>query len=717
MDGEQITNVLSDNKVVKLPSVNGMDTWYVGTSGFTGAVNLLSLGTIDYFYDIVVRVGNVPYYAKTPSQFEKKGAILVDVTPGYFSFAPSREELPVGRELEHLLNGVEKLVGKEPTEIAKFYVENGLVDENNVETIMFSSRAIACQEARGIIEHDNFVASQRERFANLNEFLSGKKELFGNGNFACCDISSFKGGKWKTLCNTLNDKELDVNEIVRGWVLDSLKISQAYDSLPMTGSKRFSHYERVLRVNKSVASYVFTGVKETRTGKFKVPSEYRKTLLTERVKEDMRKIRADVWKTVSPVQHSQYVLFVKEGVTLTQEQLNVLSLLSPKYSETITSYVEPVTEQIKYVEKSSKQKEGNASVSIFDRVYDVMVYPSYIDRQCEVQELSAYEVIEKYAGKDYFVVRNDVFSFEFLQTVSVLSSRKIIEIRTGNKKVFEKLNLSGIPALFGENEEILKQLEENIGIDKKYVDCFKINNRDRLAFSIDMMDEKLEQEFILEHKNEILTAIATSSVFCQYDNSNFLERNKKYLSIDFQVPERYIYGSWLTQAVNGWHERDAFTNRVFETVFDMQKYYEENEEWVNETAYLELIDFVNDRYNRSVENLVTIVKELEPEWSQKLFGTQGRVNHVGSDFEQIEPLKNYCFKRIQENTNSKFVKRVNAMKQLANLDCIKEDIKCGKNTIANVLSSYEKTPSNKYAACLKSMIDAEIEDVVKSNPL
>lgn len=106
-DGEYETTNEEDGNgtrcVIPFTNINGYDVTLIYDAENTtpgAVVREIRSASIGHAKNTVARIGDISYELENNSN--KRVYFVIDVEPGYFQFAPSREELPAGEKLDHL---------------------------------------------------------------------------------------------------------------------------------------------------------------------------------------------------------------------------------------------------------------------------------------------------------------------------------------------------------------------------------------------------------------------------------------------------------------------------------------------------------------------------------------------------------------------------------------------------------------------------------------
>lgn len=136
-------------------------------------VHLNKVG-VDNFIQLS-RINNIVYSISSGINDDEYGYIVVDVEPGYFSFAPSREELPNGERRKHLVDVLNKLsINVNAFDFIKFMTENNYFSFEQAYNYILC-RKDTCQP---VDAKDYFIGATNKQLEKADLLISIKSNRF-----------------------------------------------------------------------------------------------------------------------------------------------------------------------------------------------------------------------------------------------------------------------------------------------------------------------------------------------------------------------------------------------------------------------------------------------------------------------------------------------------------------------------------------------------------
>lgn len=123
-----------------------------------------SKANVDECFQVLARIDNIIYKVNYLSHCDSY--IVVDVEPGYFSFAPSREELPYGEEKNHITEIANKKLFESDYDFVRFITEHGIFECDTLFSYLFARNLMS-----NIDNLDCFYGASNEQLNKYKDII------------------------------------------------------------------------------------------------------------------------------------------------------------------------------------------------------------------------------------------------------------------------------------------------------------------------------------------------------------------------------------------------------------------------------------------------------------------------------------------------------------------------------------------------------------------
>lgn len=424
-------------------------------------------GKAEDSFKILARINNIVYNVNY-LRYSNDDYIVIDVEPGYFSFAPSREELPYGKEKDHIIEIANDKLFNSYYDFVKYSTEKGIFECDDIFNYLFIRGML-----KDINNFDCFCGaskSQLKLYKDMVDIDNGNYEL-DEDSIKFYTIRSKETNKYNF--KFLDDKKLmqvSFNEFIKR-LKESVSLTPYIDK-----SGKFSlklkekwHLNRVTIVKNS---------KFTRKNEVIIPREYKVSNASKSVKSEFNKIydRADSY---GHDKFGWYFVYLKGSTKLPKSVLEYINKfcfgLNPDKDSDI-HYIENNVEVVEYpkqneVESGTKTKATPVNdrkdyFELFDSCcVETRIHTNYGGEQL-VKSLKN--------GYKYFVYDSNSPTTPFLRLFAELYETGLIKIHDKTKMVKKYLNGLGLEELTIDEYTIekIKQDVKDKFIDGEYVASF-----------------------------------------------------------------------------------------------------------------------------------------------------------------------------------------------------------------------------------------------------
>lgn len=369
------------------------------------------------------RINNIVYpVSVSDDEKEATSAVVIDVEPGYFAFAPSREELPRGEKLDHIKGIVTSKLWDSYDDFIKWMIEN---------------KVVTAEEAYDYEKGRNLFA----KINNANCFTGISQEKIDNANFLIqhrynnC-ASDFDGVKGLHVYVYKNNSSIGYGpktpqvfeEMPIRYLDDVLK-----ECIKLVSKKSDNPYYKTV-----IKTTVVEGIKKGRkNGVIHIPAEFKKMAVGNRMLDEKR----ELYNAESPARHydrfEHVYVFVEEGVEIPENIKKCLNYcsLNNKWEVLDAKYV-----TADYNMTASEGKTRRARVSVEDR--NIKYYTSsapYSDYECKLSELPG----NIGSAKDTIIAYSDATNTHFVQLIASVTEKKVAVINDMTKGVYKYLTNLG----------------------------------------------------------------------------------------------------------------------------------------------------------------------------------------------------------------------------------------------------------------------------------
>lgn len=367
------------------------------------------------FVEHYVRVNNIVYYvsAEGKESEDANSAIVIDVEPGYFAFAPSREDLPRGEKFDHIKDILTGKLWDSYDEFIKWAIENEVVTPKEAYEHEKKSLFTKINDAKC------FIGLGQDEIDSIN-FLVERRSYDNDFN----DVEGLHIYSYKNSNSTWGRKTPELTEPPVAYINDLLRAC-----INSFGKKNKNSYNKTI-----IKTTVVEGVKKGRkSGQIHIPSEFKKMAVGNRMYDKKCELQTHWY-----FDRFEYVyIFVEEGVELpknVKKCLNYCSLNS-KWEVLDAEYV-----TANYgVAAASNGKPKRARVSVEDRSIRFRTSLNFNSDSCKLSELP-----EKIgSAEDTIIAYDDITSYPFVRLIASITGKKVAAINDMTKGVYKYLSNLG----------------------------------------------------------------------------------------------------------------------------------------------------------------------------------------------------------------------------------------------------------------------------------
>lgn len=418
-------------------------------------------GKVEDNFKILARINNIVYNVNY-LRYSNDDYIVIDVEPGYFSFAPSREELPYGKEKDHIIEMANDKLFNSQYDFVKYSTENGIFECDDIFNYLFIRGML-----KDIDNFDCFYGASKNQLKLYKDIVD-----IDNGNYNLDEesikfytIRSKESAKYNF--KLLDDKKLmqvDFNEFIKR-LKESVSLTPYIDK-----SGKFSlklkdkwHLNRVTIVENS---------KFTRKNEVIIPSEYKVSNARNSVKYEFGKI-CDRSDSYSRNKLGWYFVYLKGNTKLPKsvsEYINKFCFRLNPDKDSDVHYIENSVEVVEYPKQNEVKSDNKTKVT---PVNDRQDYFELFNNNCEVNHVRTNYGNEQLVkslknGYKYFIY-DDLNSptTHFLRLFTELYETGLIRIHDKTKMVKKYLNGLGLEELTIDEYAIDKMKQD---IKEKFVD-------------------------------------------------------------------------------------------------------------------------------------------------------------------------------------------------------------------------------------------------------
>lgn len=548
----------------------------------------------------IARVNNTPYvindgyHSKFLNFDEADCYLVIDVEPGYFAFAPSREQLPDGDALNRIKELCSESFFNSFDEMIEFITKRKLVDNDWLFTqFVYKNYANKIEDYSSLRNH---TQDEKDKIKDTFSFFNGGYEFAENDQVDVVIYTTDRsyGGKFRAEVN------------------DSLSMNELYN---YANKARNIHNNSH---NKDNIINIWNNVRvlnNTRYSKRKqepiIPSYLRVTSISgeidckanELCKALNSKFRGynksyDI-KNTTLGEYNEICIFVPEGVQLSEKTLNMLSYVNLSFDGELINFAYPEVTEVEYDRKSSNPRK---TVPKFDeRKYDVAKYCFTYSDTMEVGSFTCNEIIAKYGNGDYCFISDPKYISNAERTTKIIklaTNRSVIVIRSSSKKVWEALESHNIPNI---NPKAINDYEYKMAdliANTNICDGFMCDTRGSMNFKADSVVPYI----IKNHPDVALKSYAKKYRSTRYytgdKTADFLDENISYFKNKFDNDTLWF------ELGHKDGKSDDYQDLIWNS-FNSKKYF-----YDNKIAYLDNIK--NAFYTSIPESLSRAVKEVDP---------------------------------------------------------------------------------------------------------
>lgn len=491
----------------------------------------------------IARVNNTPYVVEDYStgifeNFNKaKNFIVIDVEPGYFAFAPSREELPDGENLSHIKEILKEKLFENIDKMIKFITKRNMISKEYLyERIVFHN------DVSSLKDINSLCCFSEEEKAKINNHIlfNNRKYHFAENDDAVVAVWNYRYGvrcskravcrymKLDELCNFLNNvkdiynkrynKDININK----WF--NVSIHEGLEFTKKSQEPKLPFYLRVSSISCNAEAYT-KDIRRSIIGKY---NSNRTSIYS-----------SHEYNTIGS--YYNIIVIMPKGKKISQESIDMLSMLNMHWDETAKEIklIEPTVEQIDYnINVNSELK--TTKPKLMDRKYPFLTFKSnghydYGNRN----EKNVNEVIEHCKGGKFFYTTNEEFNSNQINLIRIVTGRDVVVYKTSSKQIKTKLEAAGINCIDAEKKE--NYVYEMPDVLKSYPilnDFMVVDVKGNYCFNRGEEVEGQRIRYIFnEHPECFLKAIASES----YNSlANFVLENLEYFKVKFDKNTPFI---------------------------------------------------------------------------------------------------------------------------------------------------------------------------------
>lgn len=571
----------------------------------TGKMNMFA----NYFknggknFDTIIRVNNTPYTVQRADD-KTYGVILIDVEPGFFSFAPSREEIPGGEKKDHILEIANKCVFEDASDIITFISENEYVEDEQIFNSFLDKNIIKDEVAINCLYNtDSSIIEQYKDIWNVRNNTSKAQAKFAK-LFEGCHISIYNKTSFRH--TRLDSVQEDVG---------SNKLLEVISNRMYNPIKKFENNIKNLEFVK-----VYTGMKRNRKGEVKFPKGYGKRTITEQV-NDFAESNHLFGKHVCD-RYSDWncatvctIHILTENDSLSEEALKYLNIINIAENEDGDPFnPEVIVEKFDYEIKATTPQ---VKIDFEDKVieYRNTPYPSH-------NTIRIGDILNKFSPDEYMIITGkNCINYGDLNYLSYKAGKKYISFDYQAKKFLTFLKDSGYDCV----DFTWVPADLSNGVHSHYV----ANNKFTEQF-MDYMNCDNTTDYILNNDRAlVMGAIA--------NHHNVSEDFFKYLDIEItKIPNNLEH---FTRNKINFYNKDKDYNKEFIDSFNVNKYFKDNKKALINNAKANIAADVSYAFKKYFEidhmNVVKIPKIHDSNPWSKLVNAKVQANKEVSDYKAM----------------------------------------------------------------------------------
>ena len=424
-------------------------------------------GDVRNRFRILARVNNIVYKVNHSYLNDSNDYIVVDVEPGYFSFAPSREELPFGKEQDHIIDIVNNKPFNSQYDLVMNLTKNGVFECDDIFNYLFF---------RGLLKDiDNFdcfygaTKNQLKLYKDIVDIDNGNYNLDKN-NIKFYTIRSKETNKY--CFKLLDDRKLvqvGFNEFIKR-LKDSVGLTPYTDKNGKFSVKLKDkwHLNRVTIVKNS---------KFTRKNEVIIPSEYKTLNARSAVKDEFIKICSRS-SSYNLNKFGWYFVYLNGKTKLPKsvfEYINKFCFRLNPDKDSEIHYIENSAEIVEYSNKNEAKSTTTINVTPVNERKDYFEFFNNCETNGIRTNYGNDQLVKTLKdGYKYFVYESDGLTTSFLRLFTELYETGLIRIHDKTKMVKKYLNSLGLQELII-NDYTIEKIKEDVKekfVDGEYVASF-----------------------------------------------------------------------------------------------------------------------------------------------------------------------------------------------------------------------------------------------------
>lgn len=496
------------------------------------------------------RINDIAYCVSHESDTDDV-LLVVDVEPGYFAFAPSREELPHGDKLDHVKDIFKAVVNNFAScdETVSFLTKNKLFDDKSVAMVIsayyHSIDSMDCfanmsDEDKSYFE-ELYKAIKFIKSDDDFKFLGSNTDLI---QFTRFDVSSF-GTKYEVR-PAEDNSTVNFTSLIRNAVRCNFTKVRDYYIKHMFGRVDVFDDSKTVDNNNQHAyvTYLVEDAKRTkRSANLIVPSRFKKTNMKNYILEHVVGTRYTYNRNMSMITNPTVLVgYLNKGATYNHSAIfDFLSLKTDRTTDTSKVVAPEVFNYNDLFTKEKTDKPAKKRTSLKDRevTYHIIDKDSYKTKFPDAPKVALVsDNIED--GCDY-VCFDDVYNLNALMFMAKENDFKILVVGTNLKSVrnyyssiLEEISFAAKNPTFSScgEVELSSKLFRNEEFFKKYF-------VDKLA-NYDFITECVKARFELSRQDNVF------SVQVMFDRSPLVTNSRLLLdSIKFGQAPANNFGYFL----------------------------------------------------------------------------------------------------------------------------------------------------------------------------